>query len=116
MLNKVSTAEVIKGFIIDYTKIRSDFKRLLHDNGFIWAKGWQRQTEHGMEGVWYSPTKRVSMRIRWGVLSPRAILYVEKEIDQSLIDEIIPFFERHDITNGMSPVNYDFDLLNSVEK
>lgn len=114
MLNKLTTDDVMKGFIDDYTKIKDDFKRVIYDNGFVWNKAWKRQNEFGTEGVWFNPVTKISMRIRWGVRNPSAILYVEidKGVSEELMDKIVQFFDRYEVVAGMNHPNEDYDLLN----
>jgi len=108
MLNKLSSEEVIKGFISDYPKVKDEFKKTLHDDGFMWNKDWKRQNNFGMEGVWFNPSSKLSVRIRWGIRNPSAIVYVEKEF----ADKIIQFFGHHEIVAGIDYPNNDYDLLN----
>lgn len=108
MLNKLSNKEIIKGYINDYTKIKDAFKAVLHADGFRWNKNWDRQHLFGREGVWLSPSSKLSIRIRWGIKDSCAIVYVEKEFKK----KIIQFFDRHEIVNGITSPGADFDLLN----
>lgn len=114
MLNKLTTDNVIKGFIDDYTKIKDDFKKVIYDNGFMWSKAWKRQNAFGTEGVWYNPVSKLSIRIRWGIRNPSAILYVEieKGINKELMDKIVQFFSNYDVVVGINDANSDYDLLN----
>ncbi len=111
MLNKLSNKEIIKGYINDYTKIKDAFKAVLHADGFRWNKDWDNQNLFGREGVWFSPISGLSIRIRWGVSNPCAIVYVEKEFKK----KIIQFFDYYEIVNGMAPPSTDFHLLNKGE-
>lgn len=108
MLSKISGEEVIKGFINDYPKVKDEFKKILHDDGFMWNNQWKRQNAFGMEGVWFNPSSHLSIRIRWGIRNPSAIVYVEKEF----ADIITQFFDHHEIVTGITTANSDYDLLN----
>ncbi len=107
MLSKISGEEVIKGYISDYTKIRDAFKQMLYDEGFRWSREWARENAFGKEGVWLNPVTLLSIRIRWGVRFPSAVVYAEKEME-----EIIPiFFDRYEFAVMISP-NEDYEALN----
>jgi hypothetical protein len=108
MINKLSTEVIVKGYIPDYTKIRDEYKTLLRLEGFIWMKCWERHNMVGMEGVWLNPVTRVTIRIRWGIVHPHAIVYVEKEF----VDIIKQFFSKRFYVDGMSTPNEDYDILN----
>lgn len=108
MLSKLSNEEIVKGFINDYTKIKDEFKEILRDDGYMWNAGWKRQNAFGMEGGWLNPSSHLSIRIRWGIRNPSAIVYVEKEF----ADEITRFFDRYEIVTEIVTPNSDYDLLN----
>lgn len=108
MLSKISGEEIVKGFINDYPKVKDDFKKVLYDDGYMWNKGWKRQNAFGMEGGWLNPSTKLSIRIRWGIRNPSAIIYVEKEF----ADIITQFFDHHEIVAGIATANSDYDLLN----
>lgn len=108
MLSKISNKEIVKGFIDNYPVVKDTFKEILHKNGFRWNKDWENRNIFGMEGVWFSPVSRLSIRIRWGVTNPSAIAYVEKEF----FDKISMFFKSHEIVNGITSANDDYDILN----
>lgn len=108
MLSKISGEEIIKGFINDYTKIKEEFKVTLKNEGFYWQNRWKRQNLFGMEGVWLNYISKLSIRIRWGVVNPSAIVYVEVEF----LENIRKFFDNYETVMGMSSPNHDYDLLN----
>lgn len=108
MLNKLSREEIIKGYVGDYSKIKEEFKEMLRTEGFRWNRAWERQNAYGKEGVWFNPVLKISIRIRWGIANPSAIIYVEKEF----IEKIEKFFDYHGFSDGIDTPNLDYDLLN----
>ena len=108
MLSKISGEEIIKGLVNDYPKIKDDFKEMLRIDGFRWQNRWKRQNMFGMEGVWLNPISKLSIRIRWGVVNPSAIIYVEVEY----LENIKKFLDSYELVNGMLYPNQDYDLLN----
>lgn len=108
MLNKISGKEIIKGFIRDYPKIKEEFKEMLKNDGFKWQNVWKRQNSFGMEGVWLNTISKLSIRIRWGVIHPSAIVYVEEEY----LENIKKFLNSYEVVIGMLSPNQDYDLLN----
>ena len=108
MLSKISGEEVVKGFIDDYPKVKDEFKKILYDDGFMWSNTSKRQNAFGMEGVWLNPSSKLSIRIRWGIRNPSAIVYVEKEFAY----KITQFFDHYVIVTGINYANSDYDLLN----
>lgn len=107
MLSKISNEEIIKGYIIDYSKTKDYFKQMLRHEGFRWMKIWERQNTYGKEGVWLNPITKLSIRIRWGIVYPTAIVYAEKEMEEV----ITKFLYRYEFTVMSSP-NEDYDILN----
>lgn len=108
MLSKISSTEIIKGFVIDYQKIKGEFKELLKNEGFRWQNIWKRQNSFGMEGVWLNPVSKLSLRIRWGIMNSSAIIYAEIEFQK----KIKKFFDSYDVVAGMDSPNQDYDFLN----
>ena len=107
MLSKLSSDPVIKGYIKNYTKIKDSFKKMLQEEGFYWRGEWYRENMSGKEGVWLNPISKLSIRIRWGVTKPCAIVYAEPELE-----EILPkFFDKYEFSPMNSP-NQDYDILN----
>lgn len=108
MITKLSDEEIIKGFVNDYSKIKDEFKEVLKNNGFYWNRVREKFNQFGREGEWINPISKLSVRIRWGVVTPRAIVYVEKEF----IDDVKRFFDSCKIVNGMKYPNQDYATLN----
>ena len=110
MLTKLSKEEMIKGFVCDYTKIKDAFKEMLSENGFRWNKDSDKRHFLGREGVWFSYALHVTIRVRWGKASPRAIMYV----DSDFLDTVRKFFDSYEIVDHMEYPNFDYDILNTV--
>lgn len=108
MFGKLSNDEIVKGYITNYSKIRDTFKEILRVEGFRWYKAWERHHMFGREGVWLNPVTKLSIRIRWGITYPCAIVYVEKEFS----DKIKQFFNKRFYVDGILSPNEDYDILN----
>ncbi len=111
MLGKLSTEEIVKGFVEDYLAIRDDFKKVLYDNGFRWQKDSYKGNEFGNEGTWINHGCRLSIKARWGKVNTNAIIYIEKEF----FDKVKKFFDLYMPYQGMDSENSDYDLLNKGE-
>lgn len=111
MLGRFSAEEIVKGFVVDYSAIKDDFKKVLYDNGFRWQKDSYQGNQFGNEGIWINYGYRLSIKARWGKVNSNAIIYVEKDF----FNKVKKFFDLYIPYQGMDSENDDYDLLNKGE-